>query len=74
MMLEDGRRPEAIQTASGTLAFVTGNHYRRYELAARSIIGRAQQDLGNYDGAVATARSVLGVAEAIHDEARQPRP
>lgn len=60
----------ARDLASGTLEFLRAKNYRRLELLALTVVGRAYRDLDDPDRAQTTAFEVLRAAQELGDEAQ----
>jgi tetratricopeptide (TPR) repeat protein len=61
------RREQAAAEARQALAFYQPNHYAKEALQSETIIARFQRDTGDYDGALASLRSLLETAESLQD-------
>jgi tetratricopeptide (TPR) repeat protein len=69
VVFESNRPREALDLVTQILPFLKTNGYRRYELNALSISARAHESLDELDVARAQSSEVLGMAEAVKDEA-----
>lgn len=61
------RRDQAAAEARQALSFYRPNHYAKEALQSETVIARFQRDTGDYDGALASLRSLLQTAESLHD-------
>jgi tetratricopeptide (TPR) repeat protein len=61
------RREDAAREAQEALAFYQPNRYAKESLQCLTVIARAKRDSGDYEGALASFRSLLQTAESIQD-------
>ncbi len=65
------RQPqEALAIVTDVLPFLKKNAYRRFEMFALLIAARAHDELGEIEQSRQMTRSVLDMAESLHDESR----
>jgi tetratricopeptide (TPR) repeat protein len=60
-------RKRAVAEAQEALVFYHANHYAKESLQCLTVITRAQRDSGDYEGALASFRSMLQAAEKLQD-------
>jgi len=64
----DRPKEEIVPDAQEALKFYQTNHYMKETLQCLALLGRAQRDKGDYDGAFASFRSELAKSESSRDK------
>jgi len=68
LLIGQNKPADAVALTQGVLGYLQAQRYRRLEVAALSILSRAQEDLERFDEARGTAQRLLEIAEQLQDD------